>query len=252
MEQDIFYYGDTNRKMSNRQKLILNFLSLILVGILTIFALFILHNPATNTSSAIANPACGTPGENGENCDLEIKNDFPESTLTPETLITIVPSVDIEPIIPPTLSIIDAEPSSSNNALATPLPCPVNVTGGLVTEMQAIIEAMPLVGSNGFVPPTDAHIAGWELLVQAVVNYDLLAACSIIQTYGFPYELVQFTDDFFEDQRYVMLRETIPIQAGWGTYVFRTNPDATPLVVEILIPRQIGILKSRVWRSFGK
>jgi hypothetical protein len=227
--------------MSTRQKFILIILSISLVGILAAFALFIMRNPASITSSGIADPVCGTPGDNRGNCDLEISNDLPEFSPAPETAIALVPSLEIESLIIPsvisTLSVSNTETSSPNALSVTPLPCPVSVSGGLVTEMRMIIAAMPRAGSNGFVPPTDAQITGWELLVQAVVDDDLPVACSLIQTYGFPYQLVQFTDAFFEDQQYVMLREIAPVQAGWGTYVFRTIPGATPLVVEVPHPK---------------
>ncbi len=69
------------------------------------------------------------------------------------------------------------------------------------------------------------------------MNEDFPTACSILQTNGFPYELVQFTDTFNENQQYVMLREITPVQVGWGTYVFRTGSDATPLVMEVPHPK---------------
>jgi hypothetical protein len=227
--------------MSTRQKYILVTLSISLIGILAVFALLILRNPALVSSSTIANPVCGTPGEDRGNCDLEVSNDLPEISPIPETAITLVPSLEIEPMVLPsvipTLSVITTETSSPNALSVTLLPCPVSVSGGLVTEMRTIIAAMPKAGSNGFVPPTDAQITGWELLVKAVMDDDIPTACSILQTYGFPYQLIQFTDAFFEDQQYVILREIAPVQVGWGTYVFRTGHDVTPLVIEVPHPK---------------
>ena len=212
-----------------------------LIGILAVFALLFLHNPAPTISLGLVNPVCGTPGENGGNCDLEISNDLPEYSPIPETAIAIVPSLEIEPLtLPsaiPTLVASTTEILSPIALSPTPPPCPVSASGGLVTEMRAIIAAMPPAGSNSFVPPTDAQISSWELMVKAIMNEDFPTACSILQTNGFPYELVQFIDTFNENQQYVMLREISPVQVGWGTYVFRTGSDATPLVVEVPHPK---------------
>ena len=119
---------------------------------------------------------------------------------------------------------------------ATSQPCPVAISGGLVTEMRTIISAMPVAGSNGFVEPTDYQITGWETLIQSILKNDLLSACAIIQENGFPYQVVQFTDTFSESQQYIMLREITPVIAGWGTYVFRQDKNASPLVIEVPHP----------------
>lgn len=225
--------------MNTRQKSILIILSLGMIVILALLTLLIIGNPVPAISSEVAPPLCGTPGVSGQDCDLEISDDLPKVSSITDTAIG--PTLDLEPmIIPsvnPTLSISDTETTSPNTFLATPLPCPVIFSGGLVTEMRATIAAMPRAESNGFAPPSDAQIAGWESLVKAIMVDDLPAACSIIQTYGFPYQLVQFTDDFFDDQQYIILREIMPVQAGWGTYVFRTGADATPLVIEVPHPK---------------
>jgi hypothetical protein len=102
--------------------------------------------------------------------------------------------------------------------------------------MRAIIAAMPLAGSNGFVEPSEEQITGWETLILAILNNDLLSACAIIQANRFPYQVVQFTDTFSDSQQYIMLREITPIKAGWGTYVFSQDKNASPLVVEVPHP----------------
>jgi hypothetical protein len=222
--------------MNTRQKSILSILSISLIGILAVFSLYIWLNSKQDLSKMIPSPVCGTTGENGISCDLEVSNDLTEPSLIPETRIPIAPSVEIEPSIIPSLSTGVGITTPAIPSLI-PLPCPIEESGGLVTEMRTIIAAMPQAGSNGFIPPTDVQIAGWESLIQAIMDDDIPAACALIQSNGFPYELVLFTDTGNENQPYVMLREVEPVQVGWGTYVFSTGKSATPLVIEIPHPQ---------------
>jgi len=227
--------------MSNRQKLVLSILSISLVGILIIFALLVRRNAAPIPSAEIASPVCGTAGGNNGSCDLEVSNDLPGLSPFPTNIVLFSPSLGIEPTIfppaVPTLATFNTETSPPNVPSITPRPCPVSASGGLVTEMRAIVAAMPQPGSNGFVPPTDGQISAWAALIQAIMDNDLPAACSSLQANGFPYELLQFTDALYDGQQYVMLREITPVQVGWGTYVFRTGQGAAPLVVEVPHPQ---------------
>ena len=222
--------------MSTRQKSILSILSLSLIGLLSVFVMFIWRNSNQDFLNAIPSPACGTPGDNGVSCDLEISNDLINPTQLTETGIPINPSFEIEPSNIPSISIIVGLDTPNTPSL-TPLSCPVEETGGLITEIRAIIAAMPQAGSNGFLTPTDAQIAGWESIVQAIMADDIPKACALIQSNGFPYELVQFTDTSYENQSYLMLREIAPVQVGWGTYIFRIAQNTNPLVVEVPHPQ---------------
>jgi hypothetical protein len=216
--------------MTTLQKIILTILSFSLVGVLAGFILFLFHEQSPSASPMTVTPDCDIIGLI---CESEL-SDVPLPT--PETAKALDPTPGITLSIPTMkISLSDTEvPFTSMTA--TSRPCPETFSGGLVTEMRTITSSMPLAGSNGFVEPTSGQITGWESLIQAIMDDDLSAACSIIQSHGFPYDLIQFTDAYFKDQQYIMLRELYPIQVGWGTYVFRTGDDAAPLVVEIPHP----------------
>ena len=222
--------------MSTRQKFILIFLSVCLAGILPFFSILVLNN---NSSASPEN-------RDGDNQDISTAGYAtkisPESSqqVPPQAATGLNPSLEFDALtLPPpilTVPVPNTDTPISPSILVTTVPCPISVSGGLVTEIKEIIANMPQPGSNGFVQPTDEQITNWESLIDAVINDDIPAACSIIRTNGFPYEVVNFIDTFNENQQYIILRENTPVQAGWGTFVFRTGKNISPLVVEVPHP----------------
>ncbi len=109
--------------------------------------------------------------------------------------------------------------------------CVITTSGGLITEIQAIVAAMPGKDSDGMAVPSDAQMAAWETLVQALAAGDTAATCGIIQSEGFSYHIERFTDLPFEREQYLILRENSPAAVGWGTVVVRLG-EAKGIVVE--------------------
>lgn len=156
---------------------------------------------------------------------------------TPAPLSTSLPTS--------TIPFPELTPTSLLSPTTTVLPnptCILTATGGLASEIYAIVQGMPGPDSNGMRVPSDAQLAAWESLTRAVMQGDLPAACQIIYSQGFPYHLIDFTDVRNANERYWMLREDAPVSVGWGTYVFRLadgSPGSNgqlPLIVEVPHP----------------
>lgn len=216
--------------MTTLQKAILISFLIILISILTGFVVFI-RNDQTASVSIVPFPTIPAFNATSEFNEMDMK-----LTPEPETIIARFPSTESA------YAFQTEEPTSSETAgffptvTARSQPCPMTSSGGLVTEMRAIIAAMPLAGSNGFVEPSVDQITVWESLIHAILKNDLLGACAIIKANGFPYQLVQFTDIFSDGRQYIVLHEITPVKAGWGTYVFFQDKNASPFVVEVPHP----------------
>jgi hypothetical protein len=205
--------GECGCIMSSRQRFTLIILVLFLAGVLISFAALVKRGVEPSAPSQAIEMA--TQEKTGISLPAEI---------TPPLATVVIP-----PAQPATETPLPA-------ATVTPLPCPVAVSGGLVTEMRSIVDAMPGAGSNDFILPSNEQIAAWEVIVRAAALGDAPTACAIIQAYGFPYQVVQFTDTPFEDQEYILLREVEPVNAGWGTYVFHADAKTSPIVIEVPHP----------------
>jgi hypothetical protein len=128
-----------------------------------------------------------------------------------------------------------APPLPSPTAALRADPCPLVEQGGLISELDRIAELLPGAGSQGMVLPDDGELAAWEQVLTAVADGSLQEACDLIRVHGLPYQLVQFTDLPFHDDKVLLLREREPLAAGWGTYVFRPNARRD-LVIEVPHP----------------
>lgn len=233
--------------MTSRQKNVLLVLALGTLGAVGALIFVVMRSGFVYPGAALtatADASCGTPDPNAVMCDFGLGGTPGGDTPTPEELLPLGPVVGPPgPGMPPggEMPTETALPSPTftptltttlTPASAAAFPCPVPLSGGLITEMQAIRAAMPGPGSNGFRAPGAEQIAAWELLVQAAARGDLATACTIVQAYAFPYQVIQFTDTPFENAQYVMLREKEPILDGWGTYVFRSGSGANDLIIE--------------------
>jgi len=185
--------------------------------------------------SASARGEPGTPPGTGSLPLSELATPLPVLTSTPPRQhASLSPSPSPSPAPTDVLSPVQ-------ETLPDPT-CVLTETGGLGSEIYAIVQVMPGASSNGMQVPTGEQIAAWELLVHMVLQGNIPAACQIIQSQDFPYHLVHFTDVRNENERYWMLREDTPVSMGWGTYVFRTAEDSQipiedlPLVIEVPHP----------------
>jgi hypothetical protein len=110
----------------------------------------------------------------------------------------------------------------------------VIATGDLRQRIDAIETAMPGPGSEGFTLPTPSELDAWNALIGHILDGDIQAARSVIEQQVTSYVLIRFHDTV-TDQPYWLLRETSPIERGWGAVVVNPTPDRD-LAVEVPHP----------------
>jgi hypothetical protein len=174
-----------------------------------------------------------------------------ESALTLETPVAAIPDPPATDVLPgqassPTFPIFTATGAEHTLTQTTaPFPthsatpvtdCVQAVAGGLGTDIYTIVQAMPGPDSNGMRIPTSAEMQAWQELVLTIAAGDSARACQLIAENAFPYELVRYQDVRSEDQLYWMLRERLPVTAGWGTYVIRSEGVLAEIIVEVPHP----------------
>jgi uncharacterized protein (TIGR03437 family) len=95
--------------------------------------------------------------------------------------------------------------------------------GNIVTYVNAIV--IPGAGSQGFVPPTDASIAAWRPVVDALFSGKFQNAADLADPLN--YDVIQFTDTTRNRKYYILAERTNsqkqPLR-GLGTYIY--NPTA--------------------------
>ncbi len=117
--------------------------------------------------------------------------------------------------------------------LAAPLRADVPLeSGDLMEAIETIRVNMPLSGSEGFVPPSSLDLSRWRLVCDALLDDHPEAVDSLICLYFPSYEIVDFIDEGFENNSYRILRETIPPDLAWGTYILRRNHKRT-IAIEV-------------------
>jgi hypothetical protein len=119
----------------------------------------------------------------------------------------------------------------------------------LITELQRIGAEMPGLDTEGMRVPTVEQMLAWSAVVEAARRDDLATACQLMAESQFPYQVVEFTDLPSESRRVILLREDLPIRAGWGTVVLR--PDATQeLLIEVPHPLEDSRTRTEGSSSF--
>jgi hypothetical protein len=114
-------------------------------------------------------------------------------------------------------------------------PCPVPLSGGLISELRPVLAAIPGPGTQAMLVPSDSQMVAWEFLVRSMSEGDVDTACQVLLAFDFPYTLLDFTDLPEANARYLALVEDTPVAYGWGTYVVRTGPADTEAVSEAVI-----------------
>jgi hypothetical protein len=112
-------------------------------------------------------------------------------------------------------------PSLSSSPTATP---EILIFGGnLENQIARLEEYMPLARSEDFVIPTKAEQSAFSEMIFALGDgkVDSVPDQDLIQNY----ELIHYTDHGDKDSKSYLLREKLPIQKGWGLYVFRMEPS---------------------------
>jgi hypothetical protein len=94
-----------------------------------------------------------------------------------------------------------------------------DVQGDIVSRLQTIRNAMPGMGSNKFIIPTNTQLADFTNVFSMMDAGEFSSIQSVVGTYG--YTLYRWYNTTTRDTLYV-LQENIPVQRGWGTYIF--NP----------------------------
>ena len=159
-------------------------------------------------------------------------------------------ATSIVAVHPPTVTqdIPTSEPAVTGTAVqvgpTASAPCPIRESGGLITELQRIGAEMPGLDTEGMRVPTVEQMLAWSAVVEAARRDDLATACQLMDESQFPYQVVEFTDLPSESRRVILLREDLPIRAGWGTVVLR--PDATqetpPVTVQVQLDPAILVV----------
>ncbi|MCX6136446.1 MAG: T9SS type A sorting domain-containing protein [Ignavibacteriales bacterium] len=112
--------------------------------------------------------------------------------------------------------------------VAAPVQSQSVMSGDIVQLMKTIKEAMPDMGSNKFFVPTNAHLNFFQQIFLDLAAGKMTTIESRASQYG--YEFIRYINIATNDTLYV-LKETIPVLRGWGTYVY--NPkSANDLAIE--------------------
>lgn len=98
-------------------------------------------------------------------------------------------------------------------------------SGDLMDEIEFIRVNMPGSGDEGFVPPSYIELNRWEDISESFLNGHAEEVDSLIDLYFPEYEIVRFTDSGFGSHEYLLLRETVPVTLGWGTYILRLQHE---------------------------
>jgi hypothetical protein len=115
-----------------------------------------------------------------------------------------------------------------------------DMTGNLVSFIEGIRNGMPGMGSNGFVVPTNDQLTAFGSVLSDLKSQNYSAIQTQVTPYS--YQFTRFCDTVSRETLYV-LKENIPVQRGWGTYIF--NPHASQnLAIEA--PHPVWDTKS--WR----
>lgn len=85
--------------------------------------------------------------------------------------------------------------------------------------------------SDGFRVPTDGQLKAWHFITKSIFDGRPDEARKMIEQLSFPYEITLFHDDVAK-REYIVLEEKVPLQAGWGFYVFDTTAT-NDLAIEV-------------------
>lgn len=91
---------------------------------------------------------------------------------------------------------------------------------GFLTQINEIVNDLPGPHSGGFVAPSEDELRDWVLVLShyRLREYD---SCKIILA-KYNYSLSQYRDDL-TGNLYDIVRESSPIQRGWGTFILNRN-----------------------------
>ncbi len=132
----------------------------------------------------------------------------------------------VSPVSPlPTATATPVPPT----ATPTPVPTLRPLTGNFANQIARLERAAPAAKSNLFVPPTDAEMADFAALWQAMAQGKAAENISLVERHGF--ELLTYTDKAFDGSKSVLLREKKPVRRGWGLFARRIDPQNT-LIIE--------------------
>lgn len=95
-------------------------------------------------------------------------------------------------------------------------------TGSFNTFLfQEVLNHMPVSGSNGYQPPTEAEINDFGLVFQYMKNGQHELIQPILDQYG--YVFLRFNHTAENPDTFYLIYEPAPITRGWGMYVLRPN-----------------------------
>jgi len=122
-------------------------------------------------------------------------------------------------------------------------------------------------GFGDFLLPEDEDLSNWEIVIESFLEGNYENSQALIDTFGFPYHVVQFSN-LDTEQTYYLLRETLNLtyyddnetpehyddelgsfDNGWGLYVY--NPAATqPIIITAPHPNDDFITPAMAYQCF--
>lgn len=124
--------------------------------------------------------------------------------------------------------------AENNISFVSENPAIESETGDLYKRVELAAQNQLKKDSNLFFAPNGAQRKAWAGIVEDILGRHLENATATIKKLSFPYDLKLFTDKTTK-REYVLLEEKIPLQAGWGFYVFDLETQ-NPLAIEIAHP----------------
>jgi hypothetical protein len=82
-----------------------------------------------------------------------------------------------------------------------------------------IANRIPQANSEGFAVPTTSQLEQWRDVMDLLLTGQSAAAADSLSLHFPNYRISVFTDTLFSDFQYLMVRESYPVQYGWGTFI---------------------------------
>lgn len=96
--------------------------------------------------------------------------------------------------------------------------------GNLMGEFLGYVRGdMPAEDSEGFVKPDSLELKRWKRMMDLFVNKSFEQAGDSLSLHFSDFEMVALTDTSLDNALYYLIRESSPIQKGWGFYAL--NPS---------------------------
>jgi hypothetical protein len=164
----------------------------------------------------------GTPDEGTPDDDADVPGDeTPDPAPQPEPDPVPVPQPQPDPA-----------PGDGDDDQPAPID---TVNADLRQHVIDMRNAMPGIGSEGFVRPDADDLATWRTAMQQLVGHEWAAAAATLASRFPSYRLIRFVDTGDGDAEYYVVEETTPVVKGWGAVLLNPAPQRE-LAIEVPHP----------------